>query len=48
MYGPLLISLLPPEQPWDSAVSPVASLPTIPLLLLAGLLLAICLRYPER
>jgi len=48
MNGPLLISLLPPEQTWDSTATVSGFMPFIAILLLIGLLLSLYLRHPER
>jgi hypothetical protein len=48
MNGPLLVSLLPPEHAWDSAMAIPGSTPFIALLLLIGFLLILFLRHPRR
>lgn len=48
MNGPLLISLLPPEQAWEAAQGSPDLLPVIAVLLLAGILLSLLLRPPRR
>jgi len=48
MYGPLLISLLPPERTLDSAAAVSGAAPLVAILLLIGLLLSLWLRPPER
>jgi len=47
LYGPLLISLLPPEGSWDSAPAISSATPFIAILLLIGLLLSLLLRHPR-
>lgn len=48
MNGPLLVSLLPPEQIWDSAAAASGSTPFVAIFLLIGFLLSLFLRHPER
>ena len=47
MNGPLLVSLLPPERIWDSAVGISDSTPFVAVLLLIGFLLSLLLRHPD-
>jgi len=46
MNGPLLISLLPPEQTWDSPVAISGHTSFVAILLLIGFLLSLLLRHP--
>ncbi len=48
MYGPLLISLLPPEPARDPATAVSGAAPLAAVFLLIGLLLSILLHPPER
>jgi hypothetical protein len=48
MNGPLLISLLPPERIWESAVANSGFTPFVAILLLIGFLLSLFLRHPGR
>jgi len=49
MNGPLLISLLPPEPIGEAAKAPTDQVSTVvAILLLAGILLALCMRPPGR
>lgn len=48
VYGPLLLSLLPPERIGEAAKATPGQAPWIALLLLAGILLCLWLRPPER
>jgi hypothetical protein len=48
MNGPLLISLLPPEQTWDSPVANPGYTSFVAILLLIGFLLSLFLRHPGR
>ncbi len=48
MNGPLLISLLPPEQAGEAAKGSPEHFPVIAVLLLAGILLSLLLGPPRR
>jgi hypothetical protein len=48
MNGPLLISLLPPEQIRDSTAAISDLTPLVAILLLFGLFLSLLLRHPGR
>jgi len=48
MNGPLLISLLPPEQTWNFADAVPSYTPFVAILLLIGFLLSLFLRHPGR
>src|SRR5512143_1095139 len=48
MYGPLLISLLPPEPIGEAARTATDPVPCISILLLAGLLLSLLTHPPRR
>ena len=49
MNGPLLISLLPPEQPGEAAKTPPDQVPcVVAIILLAGFLLSLWMRPPGR
>lgn len=48
MNGPLLIGLLPPERLWDAEACASVPEPFVAILLLAGLILSLLLRRPNR
>ena len=48
MYGPLLISLLPPDRLQDTVKAVSDARPAVAIILLAGLLLSLFLHRPER
>ncbi|MCL5883883.1 MAG: hypothetical protein M1377_00760 [Deltaproteobacteria bacterium] len=48
MYGPLLLSLLPPERIGAAAKATPDQGPWVALLILAGIFLCLWLRPPER
>ncbi len=48
MNGPLLISLIPPEQAGEAGKGSPELLPVIAVLLLAGIFLSLLLRPPRK